>query len=289
MIIRPGKFEAVILSGILICISFIFALRAENNAAPASSIKESVELPIIMYHHITESPEKAGRYTVLTSEFISDIQLLQNKGYTAVTVKELINYVNGNSPLPEKPIMITFDDGFESFATLAYPVLKKNNLKSVVSVIGSVTERYSQIDDHNTNYSNLNFDKINELLSEGITEIQNHSYDMHKSQKGQRKGISRLPSETEEQYKEALSEDLLTVQKILKLKCGITPDCVVLPFGAYSSETLGIIKKLGFKSTMLCEERVNTIIRNEPDTLFSLGRYNRESGITSEEFFSRFE
>ena len=289
MIIRPGKFEAVILSGIIICISFIFALRAENTATPASNINESVELPIIMYHHITENPDKAGKYTVLVSEFEKDVRKLKESGYTTVTVKDLIDYVSGNGSLPEKPIMLTFDDGFESFATLAYPIIRKNNIKAVVSVIGSVTEKYSVTEDHNINYSNLNFDTINELLSQGLVEIQNHSYDMHKSQQGQRKGISKLPSETAEQYKENLTEDLLTVQKILKLKCGITPQCVVYPFGAYSDETTKIIKELGFRSTMLCEERVNTVIKNEPDSIFNLGRYNRESGISSEEFFSRFQ
>lgn len=289
LIVRPGKFEAVVLCGILICISFIFALRAENASAPASVNNESVRVPIIMYHHITEDKSKTGKYTVLQSEFKSDLMLLKEKGYSAINVNDLISYVNGNSSLPEKPIMITFDDGFESFATLAYPILEENNMKSVVSVIGSVAEKYSEIDDHNISYSNLNFDKINELLSEGLVEIQNHSYDMHKCTDNQRKGISKLPSESAEQYEAALTEDLLTVQKTLKLKCRMTPECVVYPFGSYSNETLGIIKELGFKSTMNCEERINTIIKGNPETLYNLGRYNRESGITSEEFFSRFD
>lgn len=289
LIIRPGKFEAVLLSGILICVSFIFALRSENTVSPTSSSKEFVELPIIMYHHITENKNRAGKYTVLVDEFENDLLLLEEKGYSTVTVKDLINYVNGDSELPERPIMITFDDGFESFATLAYPILKKNNMKSIVSVIGSVTEKYSEFEDHNINYSNLNFDKINELLSEGLVEIQNHSYDMHKSGSGERKGISKLPEESCEDYEKALTEDLLTLQKTLNLKCYMTPECVVYPFGAYSAETIGIIKKLGFKSTMLCEERVNTIVKKEPESLFNLGRYNRESGISSKEFFSRFD
>lgn len=289
LIIRPGKFEAVILSGILICISFIFALRAENTATTASTSKEGVELPIIMYHHITENPSKAGKYTLLLNEFKKDISMIKEKGYTPVTVKDLIGYVNGEHALPEKPIMITFDDGFESFAVLAYPILKENNMKAVVSVIGKVTEQYSASEDHNINYSNLNFNRINELLSDGFIEIQNHSYDMHNSYRGKRIGISKLPEEDTEQYKKALSEDLLIVQKILKRRCGITPECVVYPFGAYSKETLDIIKKLGFKSTMLCEERVNVIEKSNPLSLYNLGRYNRESGISSEEFFSRFE
>ena len=185
--------------------------------------------------------------------------------------------------------MITFDDGFESFYILACPLLKERNMKSVVSVIGKITEKYSETEDHNINYSNLNFNQISELSSSGLVEIQNHSYDMHISAQGQRKGISKLDIETYDEYKKNLSNDLLTLQKILKLNCGITPQCVTYPYGAYSDETLEIIKKLGFKSTMLCEERINTIVQGDENSLYNLGRYNRPSGVSTEEFFSRIK
>lgn len=287
MIIRFGKFEATMICSVIIAITFFTAVSAERKAVNASAQTEFVELPIIMYHHITETPEKTGKYTVHTSEFSSDLEYIESNGFTPVSVSELIEYVNGNTILPENPIMITFDDGFESFYSLAYPMLKEKNMKSVVSVIGKVTEIYSENEDHNINYSNLTFDQINELISSGIVEVENHSYDMHHSRQGKRKGISKLKDETDEEYKDNLTKDLLTLQKILKQKCGITPKCVVYPYGAYSSGTLQTIKKLGFKCSMVCEERINRIVRNDPDSLFNLGRYNRPSGISSEVFFEK--
>ncbi len=289
MIIRFSKFEAVIICFVLITVAFIFTLGTEKKVSVASTQPTAVELPIIMYHHMTEDKNKAGKYTVHVSEFIKDLECIEDNGYTPVNVSQLISFVNGDSSLPEKPIMITFDDGFESFYSLAFPVLKEKNMKSVVSVIGRVTEKYSESEDHNINYSNMNFSQINELYSSSLVEIQNHSYDMHLSSDGKRKGISKLNNESYDEYKKNLSTDLLTLQKILKLKCGITPQCVVYPYGAYSKETLGIIKKLGFKSTMLCEERINTIIQGDEDSLYNLGRYNRPSGISSEEFFSKIK
>ena len=110
---------------------------------------------------------------------------------------------------------------------------------------------------------------------------------MHISATGQRKGISKLENETFEQYYKSLSYDLLTLQKILKLKCGITPQCVTYPYGAYSEDTTEIIKKLGFKSTMLCEERINTIVQGDEYSLYNLGRYNRPSGISTKDFFNK--
>lgn len=287
LVIRFSKFEAVIICFILISVAFFFALGNEKKTSTVSAQPESIKLPIIMYHHITTDKSKAGKYTVLVSEFEKDLEYIEQNGYTTVTVSDLISFVNGEVSLPEKSIMITFDDGFESFYSLAYPLLKEKNMKSVVSVIGKITEKYSEHEDHNINYSNLNFNQISELSSGGFVEIQNHSYDMHLSIQGQRKGISKLENETFEEYKKNLTNDLLTVQKILKHNCTITPQCVTYPYGAYSEETLPIIKKLGFKSTMLCEERINTIVPDDENSLYNLGRYNRPSGISTQEFFNK--
>lgn len=285
MIIRPGKFEATVFCSLLIFISFISAVTYESGSTAAMLPSKTVELPVVMYHHITENESKAGKYTILTRELENDLRLIKEKGYTAITVKELIDFVKHGASLPEKPIMITFDDGFESFYTLAFPVLKKYNVKAVVSVIGSVTERYSQIDDHNVNYSNLNFDEITQLSKSGLVEIQNHSYDMHGNEPGKRKGMSKLNSESDTEYAKALTADLETAQKILTENCGIKPTAVVYPYGAYSKQTLEIVKDCGFECTMHCEEKINTITCGNADCLYGIGRYNRESGVTSEEFF----
>ena len=203
MIIRFGKFEATVISSILIVVTFIFAVSTEKKTISTSAHPQTVELPIIMYHHITENINKTGKYTVHTEEFRNDLDYIRENGYTTITVAELIDYVNNEEALPGKPIMITFDDGFESFYNLAYPLLKERSMKSVVSVIGKVTEKYSESEDHNINYSNLTFAQINNLIAEGLTEIQNHSYNMHLSEQGQRKGLSKLKNESNEDYRKA--------------------------------------------------------------------------------------
>lgn len=289
MIIHPGKFEAVIALLFLVIFSFTLAVSCENESATAVNTNEAVELPVIMYHHITESESKTGKYTVHKKEFERDLEYIKSKGYTTVTVKDLIAFADRTADLPDKPIMITFDDGFESFYKIAYPLLNDYKMKAVVSVIGSVTEKYSETEDHNINYSNLNWEEISELHNSGLVEIQNHSYDMHKSDTKNRKGISKLHSESEEAYKGALSSDLNRLQQLLYENCGFRPTAVAYPYGAFSNSTLSIIKECGFRCTFLCEERVNIIIRGNSDSLYGLGRYNRESGISTALFFDRFE
>ncbi len=285
MIIRLGKFEVTIFCALIIFFSFIGAISYENKSTATISQAQSVKLPIVMYHHITEDESKTGKYTVLAEELESDLEYILSKGYTAVTVQDLIDFVNHGKSLPEKPIMITFDDGFESFYCLAFPLLKAHSVKAVVSVIGSITEKYSKINDHNINYSNLTFDEIKELNENGLVEIQNHSYDMHHNHPNGRKGMSKKKNEAEEDYALVLKNDLDKMQEIMWNNCKIKPTAVVYPYGAYSENTLEAVKNCGFECTMLCEERINLITKGNTECLYNLGRYNRPSGVSTEVFF----
>jgi len=289
LIIRLSKFEAVVALIIIVTVSFIFAVNSETKTAVVSTESESAFLPIVMYHHVTENESKASKYTVLKDELTDDLEYLKRNGYKTVTVEDLINYVNGEGSLPEKPVMLTFDDGFESFYTLVFPMLRQYNMRAVVSVIGSVTEKYSQINDHNINYSNLNWSEIIELHESGLVEFQNHSFDMHNSDVKGRKGISKMKGESSKEYEAVLAADLNKLQKLFEENCGFTPTAVAYPYGAYSKSTLDVVKECGFKCTLLCEERTNKITVGDSECLFNLGRYNRESGITSEDFFEKIK
>ena len=78
---------------------------------------------------------------------------------------DLINYTKGNGTLPQKPIIITIDDGFESIYTYVYPLMKKYNMCAVVGIVGSFADFSSKEQDHNIDYSYLNWDQISELIN----------------------------------------------------------------------------------------------------------------------------
>lgn len=278
MIFRLNRFCGMIILFVLALI-FLLILTNPNSATVSSSeMSTSISLPILMYHHMSESWDKVGRYTVHVDEFESDLIFIAENGYTTVTINEVIAYVNGEGELPQKPIMITFDDGFYSTYSLAMPLLEKYEMKAVVSVIGSVAQIYSETLDTNVNYANLNWADIELMNDSEFIEIQSHTWDMHGDGTSGRKGISRLNGETFEQYELALSEDLSKMQAALYENCSITATTIAYPYGAYSSETLEIIKNLGFEASFVCEQRVNTITVGDADSLYNLGRYNRASG-----------
>ncbi len=286
MIIHIRKFHVFAAVVCVLCVSFLFALKAERKTAP-TSLSNGRDIPVVMYHHVTENPKRAGKYVILKSELEKDLDLIEKSGYTTVTVKDLIDYVDGKTVLPEKIIMITFDDGFESVRELAWPLLKKRNMKAVLSVVGSITETYAENKDRNVNYAYLNWDDLRELSQSGDFEIQNHTYDMHNTGSGSRKGLSRKSGESPVDYENALKDDLSRMQTLLKNLSGVDATAVVYPYGSYSKETLSVVKKLGFKASFVCEERVDRVSPSDKESLFNLGRFNRPSGKSSEEFFKR--
>ncbi|MBQ7295014.1 MAG: polysaccharide deacetylase family protein [Clostridia bacterium] len=285
MIIKLDKFYSFLFITALICVSLFFALKAEkeNTAVIADNY---VKVPVLMYHHITENENKAGSYTVTTKEFERDLEYIASKGYTAVSVSELINYVYRGETLPERPIVITFDDGFESYQALALPILEKYNMKSAVFIIGSAADLYTRVSDHNIAYSNLNWQAVKELQSSPLCEVHSHTYDLHHNEKGERKGMSRLENESDISYEKAVSEDLMKLQKCFESKGLSVPTAIAYPYGAYDDYTAEIIKNIGFKVSFTCEGRINRISTGNKDCLYNLGRYNRESGVKTEEFFS---
>lgn len=286
MVIKIRKIHLLAIVTITVSILFIFAIKAEHKPISASN-DAGIKLPIVMYHHVTEKPTRAGAYVIMKNELATDLDYIKELGYTTVDVQDLIDYVNGKKELPKKIIMITFDDGFRSVQELVLPLLKERKMKAVVSPIGVVTELYTQNGDKNINYSYMTWQDLNLINQSDEFEVQNHTYDMHHSNKGERKGLSRKKGESPELYKENLTEDLTKMQTLLKSKSNINATAAVYPYGSYSAETLDIVKTIGFKCTMLCEERINTIYRNDPNSLYGLGRFNRPSGKSTKIFFEK--
>lgn len=249
------------------------------------TMEEGISLPIIMYHGILEDKSRLGTYVVSVEEFKGDLQYLKAHGYTTVVVQDLINYVQKGTPLPAKPVMLTFDDGFYNNYVYAYPLLKEYDAKMVLSPVGAFTDKFTENGDKHAAYSYLNWADIQEMAESGRVEIQNHTYDMH-SMDGSHKGSKKVSGETADQYRQRLIEDVSKMQQETTQHIGRTPTAFTYPYGAVSKEALPILKELGFACTLICESRTNTITR-DPACLYELGRYLRPHGVASAAYFEK--
>ncbi len=90
---------------------------------------EEVHVPILMYHYISELPPDADTYrrdlTVVPEKFEQHLQHLQAQGYQSVSLSDIYEALTVGKPLPEKPIVLTFDDGYKDAYTHALPILQK--------------------------------------------------------------------------------------------------------------------------------------------------------------------
>ncbi len=257
-------------------------------AAAVSTAEEGTELPVIMYHHVLgEDSGLLGDYVISCSEFEGDLAWLKAAGYQTVSARQLIDYTQGRGTLPERPVLLTFDDGYESFYANAWPLLEKYQMKAVVSVIGRYSELYSQPDAvKHLNYSHLNWRQVRELGQSDLVEIGSHSQDMHDAAgKESRAGAKKQKGEGAEQYRASFQQDTAAVEEKIQQAIGQKPAVYAYPFGYYTQDSEAILKEMGYQMTLSCESRVNTI-RRDPECLYLLGRFNRPHGQRAEDFFS---
>ncbi len=280
-------FGKAALGGAILALAFIFTMMGFHESfLPANTQpSEGCDLPILMYHGLLKEEARQGKYVVSPDRFESDLKYLQTNGYHTVVVQDLIDYVEKGTPLPEKPVMITFDDGYYNNYYYAYPLLEKYDAKIVISPICRYTDEYSQVEDVHPNYSHITWDNINEMIASGRVEIQNHSYNMH-SCNGKRVGTKRMKGESDLAYETAFTQDLSKAQTRIDEMTGWTPTCFVYPFGAISNGTQEMLKSMGFQSSMTCESHMNRITR-DPECLFEMGRYLRPGLQSTEAFFQK--
>jgi len=237
----------------------------------------------VMYHSLL--PGGNSDYVIDPALFEQDLMYLQQQGYTTVTVSDLIAYVNHGNPLPKKPVMLTFDDGYYNNYLYAHPLLKQYGMRAVIAPIGSVSEYYSAnpAEQNHPRYSHVTWAQLTEMTKDGVWEIGHHSYNLHRTDKG-RKGVAQKKGESDASYRQQLAEDLQKATELLKTHVGVTPTVFVYPFGAHTTGTDPTLKEAGFTATLSCVERVSRITR-DPDSLWRIGRYRRPPGVDSQHYF----
>ncbi len=271
---------------ISIFISSFFVTSLWSKDIIFSTVTEStdyVTLPIIMYHSILKANKSKGKFVISPRTFEEDLKYIKDNGYTTIVMQDLIDYIYENKDLPEKPIMLTFDDGYYNNYLYAFPLLKDYHCKIVLSPIGKQCDIYSENKDKNPNYAHCSWDNLKEMKDSGLVEIQNHSYNMHTITKN-RRGCKKNKNESLEHYQNAFCNDINLMQSKVEDILDITPTTFVFPFGAVSKCSLDILHQLGFKATLSCEGKINKLTKN-PESLYGLYRILRLPHISSDRFF----
>ena len=179
-------------------------------------------VPVLNYHQVEQ---KTGNpLTLWPDQFEAQMAYLADEGYTTITIDEMMDALEHGTPLPEKPVIITFDDGYADNYEYAYPILKKYGFKATIFLIYDFTNAYP-------NY--LTWEQIDEMKQSGLIRFESHTM-THAN-------LAELDSADELRHEIADSHDLLSE------KIGYDMHYIAYPGGRVNPEIEEITRAAGYR------------------------------------------
>lgn len=273
----------IIFLSVFLCILLIFCRNpAVETFSPRGT---TVELPVIMYHSLVTAEGSAAQYVCPIQQVESDLQWLCENDFESVSLAQLIAFADGTDSLPPKPILITLDDGYRNNLTLLPPLLERYDAHAVISVVGEYTDIYTASGEDGSLHTCMSWDDLSLAAASPRLELANHSYYFHHLTP--RKGSSNMKNESFEHWKAAFCADVQALQSAFMENCGFSPISYAYPFGQLTDGADALLQEMGFRITLTCNEEKNLLTSGNSDCLFSLGRYNRDGRISTEEFMAK--
>jgi peptidoglycan/xylan/chitin deacetylase (PgdA/CDA1 family) len=224
-------------------------------------------IPIFLYHSVSRDPEPwIAPYSITPETFTRHVEMISDSGMTALTVSQLCDALTGRSALPERPVVITFDDGFADFAYAAQ-VLSKKELPSTLYVTtgalrGKTTFPYPNMAIPPAPM--LDWRQLSGLVDMKV-EIGAHSH-THPQ-------LDVLPKRT-------ATEEVTVSKEMLEDELGQQVSSFAYPHGFHSARTREIVRLAGFSSA----SAVMNALSSNRDHAFSLARLTVHATTTTEQF-----
>ena len=210
------KFSPKRLILIILCVFGLLAAAVFVRMASAPGV------PVLNYHQVED--KDGNPLTLWTDQFEAQMAYLAAEGYTTITIDEMMDAYEHGTPLPEKPVIITFDDGYADNYENAYPILKKYGFKATIFLIYDFTNTYP-------NY--LTWDQIAEMKESGLIRFESHTM-THAN-------LAELTSIDDLRHEIADSHDLLSE------KLGYDMHYIAYPGGRVNAEIEEITRAAGYR------------------------------------------
>ena len=229
-------------------------------------------LVVLNYHDIvgTEGAKPPfNSMDVSVDHFEEHLRWLKKNGYKIVSVQAVLNAAAGKDSLPNKAVLLTFDDGYQSFYTQVFPLLKKYHYPATVALVGAWMD--GNVTTHEPGKPLLTWEQVREMVQSGLVEIASHSYDLHKGivanpqDNNQAAAVTHLYDkatasyETDGDYRERIHVSMLKSAEFIFQHAGVRPRVMVWPYGEYNEIALEASHEAGMRMTMGLMDGFNTV------------------------------
>lgn len=252
---RDGKVDAY---------DYILAKRVCMGTYKIPLPENSTGVPVLLYHHILTDAERdtsqwrGNEITIATSEFRRHMEMIRDGGYNVVTADQVVAYVRGEILLPQKSIVLTFDDGYKSNTYYAAPILQEFGYKATMfSIMVCYDEEYQPWYDPTAlqHVTRQDLAPYAEVLDQQCHTWANHN-------------------QLSQQSYSQIYNDLMLSQNCEKY------DYFAYPYGDYDDEVIRAVKDAGFTAAFNTE-RLDAV---PGDNIYEIPRYTVTSPLTDEEF-----
>ncbi|MCR4406017.1 MAG: polysaccharide deacetylase family protein [Anaerolineae bacterium] len=228
-------------------------------------VARQVRVPILMYHHVAVPPADADIYrrdlSVSPENFAAQLQYLAEQGYQTITLYDLVYHLSLGWPLPPKPIIITFDDGYRDNYTNALPVLLKHGF------VGTFFILTEPIDQKHEDY--LTWNQVRRMSEAGM-DIEVHG---------------RTHQDLRGRDTDFLIWEIVGPQEIIEARIHQLPRFFCYPSGQYDENVVALLKSAYFWGAVTVEQ--GTL--HTTDGLFQLRRIRVKGADTLDDFIAKLE
>jgi len=281
-------------SGITVIAALILAMFVSRTASTAEPTPQN--FLALSYHNVEDSNPDQSFAGVSTDRLVAQLSWLQLNGYQPVSVDEILAARDGGTPLPDKAVLLSFDDGYESFYSRVFPILKAFRFPAVLALVGIWMEgdpeaRVAYADDVDPSLEApsdamvdfgdltisrdvfLTWSQVREIAASGLVEIASHSYAAHRGTTANPQGNSQPvvttlrfdPStdtyEAEAIRRRALEADSSRMARKIEQETGKRPRIMVWPYGERSETAMSVASASGMPITFTLDDGPATLDR----------------------------
>ncbi|MEN8189710.1 MAG: poly-beta-1,6-N-acetyl-D-glucosamine N-deacetylase PgaB [Thermodesulfobacteriota bacterium] len=260
-----SNFKFILITVLLLCCCRPPASAAAK--APTAPYITGRSFQALAYHDVVDSVDQLDADAITLETLVNHFEWLQQNGYHPISIDDLIAAKKNERPLPDKALLLCWDDAYRSFYTHVFPLLKAYGYPAVLALVGEwkQTAEGTMVlygDEEVPRSHFLGWQQIREISDSGLVEIASHSMNMHRSQLATPSG-DRLPivlglhyDSSKKKYVDhgrlpaEIARDLQTSSDLIFAKTGKLPRVMVWPYGRYNTAALDAAGKAGMEITL---------------------------------------